>query len=54
MAVLRGFGPAAGLLSSAAVDPGPLPSPPLPLERSGEAVERVRSGQGIKWHIRPS
>jgi len=26
----------------------------LPLERWGEAVDRVRSGQGIKWHIRPS
>jgi 2-desacetyl-2-hydroxyethyl bacteriochlorophyllide A dehydrogenase len=54
MAVLRSFGPAVDLLSSGAVDPQALLSEPLPLEEFGEAVNRVRSGQGIKWHIRPS
>jgi hypothetical protein len=42
------------LLDSAAVDPRPLLSEPLPLEGFGEPVDRVRGGQGIKWHIRPS
>ena len=42
------------LLDSAAVDPRPLLSEPLPLEGFGEAVDRVRGGPGIKWHIRPS
>ena len=36
------------------VDPRPLLSAPLPLEEFGEALRRVRAGQGIKWHIRPS
>lgn len=54
MAVLRSFGPAVDLLSSGAVDPRLLLSEPLPLDQYGEAVNRVRSGQGIKWHIRPS
>jgi threonine dehydrogenase-like Zn-dependent dehydrogenase len=53
MAVLRSFGPAVDLLTSGAADPGALLSEPLPLEQFGEAVNRVRSGQGIKWHIRP-
>ena len=54
MAILRSFGQAVDLLASGAVDPRPLLGEPLPLERWGEAVDRVRSGQGIKWHIRPS
>ncbi len=54
MAVLRSFGAAVDLLSSGAVDARALLSEPLPLEQFGEAVNRVRSGQGIKWHIRPS
>jgi 2-desacetyl-2-hydroxyethyl bacteriochlorophyllide A dehydrogenase len=54
MAILRSFGPAVGLLASGAVDPRPLLSEPLPLERFGEALDRVRGGYGIKWHIRPS
>jgi 2-desacetyl-2-hydroxyethyl bacteriochlorophyllide A dehydrogenase len=53
MAILRSFGQAVDLLSSGAVDPRPLLGEPLPLDRWGEAVDRVRSGQGIKWHIRP-
>jgi ABC-type sugar transport system permease subunit len=52
--VLRSFGQAVDLLASGAVDPRPLLGEPLPLERWGEAVDRVRGGQGIKWHIRPS
>ncbi|MGH3258394.1 MAG: alcohol dehydrogenase catalytic domain-containing protein [Streptosporangiaceae bacterium] len=53
MAILRSFGQAVDLLASRAVDPRLLLSEPLPLEQFGEAVHRVRSGQGIKWHIRP-
>ncbi len=53
MAILRSFGQAVDLLASGAVDPRPLLSEPLPLEGFGDAVNRVRSGQGIKWHIRP-
>jgi threonine dehydrogenase-like Zn-dependent dehydrogenase len=53
MAILRSFGQAVDLLASGAVDPRLLLSEPLPLEEFGEAVHRVRSGQGIKWHIRP-
>jgi len=53
MAILRSFGPAVDLLASGTVDPRPLLSEPLPLDGFGEAVNRVRSGQGIKWHIRP-
>ena len=37
-----------------AVDVRPLLSPPLPLEGFGEALNRVRAGQGIKTHVRPS
>jgi 2-desacetyl-2-hydroxyethyl bacteriochlorophyllide A dehydrogenase len=54
MAILRTFGQAVDLLASGAVDPRPLLSQPLPLEQFGEAVNRVRAGEGIKWHIRPS
>lgn len=54
MAVLRSFGQAVDLLASGAVDPRSLLGEPLPLERFGAAVNRVRAGEGIKWHIRPS
>jgi 2-desacetyl-2-hydroxyethyl bacteriochlorophyllide A dehydrogenase len=54
MAILRSFGPAIDLLASGAVDPRPLLSDPLPLEHFGEALNRVRAGHGIKWHVRPS
>jgi threonine dehydrogenase-like Zn-dependent dehydrogenase len=53
MAILRSFGDAVSLLAAGAVDPGPLLAEPLPLERFGEAVQRMGAGQGIKWHIRP-
>ena len=53
MAILRSFAPAVELLTSGVVDPRPLLSTPLPLEEFGEALRRVRAGQGIKWHIRP-
>ena len=53
MAVLRSFGAAVDLLASGAVDPGPLLGEPLPLEGFGAAVDHVRAGHGIKWHIRP-
>jgi hypothetical protein len=39
---------------SGVIDPRPLLSEPLPLEEYGEALRRVRAGQGIRWHIRPS
>jgi threonine dehydrogenase-like Zn-dependent dehydrogenase len=53
MAILRSFGQAVDLLASGAVDPRPLLSEPLPLDGYGDAVNRIRAGQGIKWHIRP-
>jgi 2-desacetyl-2-hydroxyethyl bacteriochlorophyllide A dehydrogenase len=53
MAILHSFGLAVDLLASGAVDPRPLLAEPLPLDQYGEAVNRVRAGQGIKWHIRP-
>ena len=54
MAILRSFAPAVELIASGVVDPRPLLSEPLPLEQYGEALRRVRAGQGIKWHVRPS
>ncbi len=54
MAILRSFAPAVELLTSGVVDPRPLLSEPLPLDQFGEALRRVRAGQGIKWHINPS
>jgi NADPH2:quinone reductase len=53
MAVLRSFGQAVDLLARGVVDPGPLLAEPVPLGGYGTAVDRVRGGQGIKWHIRP-
>jgi threonine dehydrogenase-like Zn-dependent dehydrogenase len=53
MAVLRSFGAAVDMLASGAIDPRPLLGEPLPLEGFGAAVEHVRAGRGIKWHIRP-
>jgi 2-desacetyl-2-hydroxyethyl bacteriochlorophyllide A dehydrogenase len=54
MAILRSFAEAVDLLASGAVDPRPLLREPLPLDRFGEAVDKVRAGEGIKWHISPS
>jgi threonine dehydrogenase-like Zn-dependent dehydrogenase len=54
MAILRSFAPAVELISSGAIDPRPLLSSPLPLSDFGEALHRVRAGQGIKWHISPA
>jgi threonine dehydrogenase-like Zn-dependent dehydrogenase len=53
MAILRSFGQAVDLIATGAVDPRPLLSEPLPLEGYGDAVSRIRTGQGIKWHLRP-
>ena len=53
MAILRSFAPAVELIGSGVIDPGPLLSEPLPLDQYGEALRRVRTGQGIKWHVRP-
>ncbi len=54
MAILRSFAPAVELIGGGAIDPRPLLSAPLSLDEFGEALHRVRAGQGIKWHIRPS
>jgi NADPH2:quinone reductase len=54
MAILRSFAPAVELIGSGAIDPRPLLSEPLALAEFGEALHRVRTGQGIKWHIKPS
>jgi 2-desacetyl-2-hydroxyethyl bacteriochlorophyllide A dehydrogenase len=51
MAILRSFAPAVELLASGTVDVRPLLSSPLPLERFGEALTRVRTGHGIKTHV---
>jgi 2-desacetyl-2-hydroxyethyl bacteriochlorophyllide A dehydrogenase len=53
MAVLHSFGPAVDLLARGAVDVGPMLSAPLALERFGEALARVRAGEGIKTHVAP-
>jgi threonine dehydrogenase-like Zn-dependent dehydrogenase len=53
MAILRSFAPAVELIGSGVIDPRPLLSEPLPLAEFGEALHRVRAGQGIKWHIKP-
>jgi threonine dehydrogenase-like Zn-dependent dehydrogenase len=53
MAILHSFDQAVDLLSREAVDLRPLLSKPRPLEEFEAAIENVRSGQGIKWHIRP-
>ena len=53
MAILRSFAPAVELIVSGVVDPRPLLSEPLTLGDFGEALRRVRAGEGIKWHIRP-
>ena len=54
MAILRSFAPAVELIGSGVIDPRPLLSEPLPLDEFGEALHRVRAGQGIKWHIKPA
>ena len=54
MAILRSFAPAVELIGSGVIDPRPLLSEPLPLAEFGEALHRVRTGQGIKWHIKPA
>jgi len=54
MAILRSFAPAVELIGSGVIDPRPLLSSPLSLDEFGEALRRVRAGQGIKWHISPS
>jgi threonine dehydrogenase-like Zn-dependent dehydrogenase len=54
MAILLSFAPAVELITSGVVDPRLLLSTPLPLAEFGDALRRVRAGQGIKWHIRPS
>jgi NADPH2:quinone reductase len=53
MAILRSFAPAVELLASGAVDVRPLLSAPLPLEEFGTALDRVRTGHGIKTHVQP-
>jgi len=54
MAILRSFAPAVELVGTGVIDPRPLLSVPLSLDEFGEALRRVRAGQGIKWHISPS
>jgi threonine dehydrogenase-like Zn-dependent dehydrogenase len=53
MAVLHSFDQAVDMLARGAVDVRPLLSEPLPLEQFGQALKRVRSGQGVKTHVRP-
>jgi 2-desacetyl-2-hydroxyethyl bacteriochlorophyllide A dehydrogenase len=53
MAVLHSFGQAAKLLAGGAVNLRPLLGEPLSLDQFGEALDKVRAGQGIKTHIKP-
>ncbi len=53
MAVLHSFDEAVDLLARGAVDVRPLLAPPLPLEQFDQALQRVRTGEGVKTHVRP-
>ena len=53
MAVLHSFGRALEALASGAVDPGPLLTHRLPLDRFEEAIAMVRSGAGLKIQLSP-
>jgi len=53
MAVLHSFSQAVDLLARGAVDVRPMLAEPMPLEQFEAALERVRSGRGVKTHVRP-
>jgi 2-desacetyl-2-hydroxyethyl bacteriochlorophyllide A dehydrogenase len=54
MAVLNSFGAAAGLMADGAVVTGPMLAEPYPLDRFGDALASVRSGEGIKIQVAPA
>jgi NADPH2:quinone reductase len=53
MAVLHSYGEALRLVADGLVDVDPLISHGLPLERYPDALEMVRTGQGLKIQLRP-
>jgi threonine dehydrogenase-like Zn-dependent dehydrogenase len=54
MAVLHSFGRAVEALEAGAVDPTPLLSHRLPLDRFEDAIAMVRSGDGLKIQLAPA
>jgi 2-desacetyl-2-hydroxyethyl bacteriochlorophyllide A dehydrogenase len=54
MAVLHSFGRAVEALASGAVNPEPLLTHRLPLDRFEEAIAMVRSGEGVKIQLSPA
>jgi 2-desacetyl-2-hydroxyethyl bacteriochlorophyllide A dehydrogenase len=53
MAVLHSFGPALDLIASGAVTVDPLLTHALPLAEFGQALDVMRSGQGVKVQVLP-
>jgi NADPH2:quinone reductase len=53
MAVLNSFGTAAGLMAAGAIDTGPLLGTPARLDEFGDALARVRAGEGVKVQVAP-
>jgi 2-desacetyl-2-hydroxyethyl bacteriochlorophyllide A dehydrogenase len=53
MAVLDSFDAAAELMAAGTVQTGPLLGEPLPLDGFAEALNRVRTGEGIKVQVAP-
>jgi len=53
MAVLNSFGEAAGLMAAGAIDTAPLLGPPARLDEFGDALARVRAGEGVKVQVAP-
>lgn len=54
MAVLHSFGRAVEALASGTVNPEPLLTHRLPLDRFEEAIAMVRSGEGLKIQLTPA
>jgi NADPH2:quinone reductase len=53
MAVLHSFSAAIGLLAAGAIETAPLLTHALPLAGFPEALDLVRSGEGIKVQVAP-
>jgi len=51
MAVLNSYGPAIDILAAGAIDAGKMVSHTFPLDRFGDALAVVRSGQGMKVQV---
>src|ERR1700761_6328881 len=53
MAVLNSFGTAVGLMAAGAIDTGPMLGTPARLDEFGDALARVRAGEGVKIRVAP-